>query len=316
MNQGGIMRLFRLFLVVLLLVMFGQVLAEYDSGSCTDGSFSISFSSADFVTGLGWRNGSSRNISVSGSCSGCNWGPGVYGLWRNPLVEYYIGKSGGSNEGSYTCNGNSYTLYVDRRINAPSIDGTTDFDQYNASGPRTGNIDMSCHFNAWDSLGRSVGNHDYQVVAVESWSHGSGSAYVSVSGSNWYSHWVGSGSATFTCGGDSGSSGISEGKAPDQNMIPKQYALHQNFPNPFNPVTQIPYVLSEDGKVTLAIYNMLGHKVKTLVNESQTEGTHMVSWNAQDEFGNHVPSGVYIYKIRVVSKNKIFQRSQKMLLLK
>jgi endo-1,4-beta-xylanase len=186
-------------------------LRGYDSGSCGsywythwvgsgsasfnctgDNSFSVSFSGADFVTGLGWSSGGDRSISFSGSCSGCSWGPGVYGWYRNPLTEYYIGKSGGSNNGSYSCDGSSYTLYVDRRYNAPSIDGTTDFDQYNSSGPRTGTKDMGCHFNAWRNLGRSVGSQDYQVVMVEGWSSNSGNASVSLGGG---------GSTTTTSGG-------------------------------------------------------------------------------------------------------------------
>ena len=176
-------------------------LRGYDSGSCSSGSFSVSYSGANFVTGLGWSSGSDRTISFSGSCSGCSWGPGVYGWYRNPLTEYYIGKSGGTSQGSYSCDGSSYTLYVDRRYGQPSIDGTADFDQYNCSGPRTGSKNMGCHFNAWRNLGRSVGSQAYQVVMIEGWSSNSGSGSASVSGSSWYTHWVGSGSATFTCGG-------------------------------------------------------------------------------------------------------------------
>lgn len=205
------------FSAVILLMAFGcstedpEIVPEvqlkaYQSGSCSSGSFSVNFSGSSFVTGIGWQTGSGRNITFSGSCSNCDWGPGVYGWWRNPLVEYYVGKSGGSNRGSYTCNGSNYTLYVDRRINQPSIDGTQSFDQYNASGARTGTIDMNCHFNAWRNLG-AVGNQAYQVVMVESWSGRSGNASVSVPGSSWYTHWTGSGSATFTCGGGGGGGG-------------------------------------------------------------------------------------------------------------
>ncbi len=178
---------------------------SYSSGSCTSGSFSVSFSGANFVTGLGWSSGASRSISFSGSCSGCSWGPGVYGWFRNPLVEYYIGNSGGSGSCGYSCNGRSFTLRTATRTNAPSIDGTQTFTQYLASGSRSSPVDMGCHFNAWRNCGRSVGNQAYQVVMVEGWSSNSGSASVSVSGSNWYTHWVGSGSASFSCGGGGGS---------------------------------------------------------------------------------------------------------------
>jgi hypothetical protein len=70
-----------------------------------------------------------------------------------------------------------------------------------ASGSRSSPVDMGCHFNAWRNCGRSVGSQNYQVVAVENWSGGSGSASVSGVGGNWYTHWVGGGSANFSCGG-------------------------------------------------------------------------------------------------------------------
>jgi len=176
----------------------------YSSGSCTAGSFRVTYSGANFVTGLGWSSGSSRSISFSGSASGASWGPGVYGWMTGPLVEYYIGKSGGSSRGSYSCNGRSYTLQVTRRYGQPSIQGTADFDQYNCSGSRSSPVDMGCHFNAWRNLGAGVGSQNYQVVMVEGWSNNSGSASVSVSGSSWYTHWTNGGSATFTCGGGGG----------------------------------------------------------------------------------------------------------------
>ncbi|MEJ2567669.1 MAG: glycoside hydrolase family 11 protein [candidate division WOR-3 bacterium] len=198
-------------------------LRGYSSGSCgsywytnwTNGGsanfscngsngFSVSFSNANFVTGIGWSSGSSRSISWSGSCSGCSWGPGVYGWSRNPLIEYYIGKSGGSSAGSYTCNGRSYTLQVDRRYGQPSIDGTSDFDQYNCSGSRSSPVDMGCHFSAWSNMGRGGSSQDYQVVMVEGWSNNSGNASVTLGGG-------GGGSTTTTTSGGGGSTTTTSG---------------------------------------------------------------------------------------------------------
>ncbi len=173
----------------------------YEEGSCSAGNFSISFSNATFTAGIGWSTGSARTVAFQGSCNGCSWGPGVYGWWRNPLVEYYIGKSGGSSQGSYSCDGTSYTLYVDRRYNQPSIDGYQDFDQYNCSGQMSGQKDMSCHFNAWSNMGRGPGNHDYMIVSLEGFNGNSGSGSVGCTGSNWYQHWNNGGSSTFNCGG-------------------------------------------------------------------------------------------------------------------
>jgi len=217
-------------------------LRGYSSGSCgsywythwTNGGsanfncngsngFSLSFSGANFVSGIGWSSGGSRSISFSGSCSGCNWGPGVYGWQRNPLIEYYIGRGGGSSVGSYNCDGSSYTLQVDRRYGQPSIDGTSDFDQYNCSGSRTGTKDMGCHFNAWSSLGRGGSSNDYQVVMVESWSNGSGSANVTLGGGGGGSTSTttttsGGGSTTTTTSGGGGSIPIVvRGRSTDGN---------------------------------------------------------------------------------------------------
>jgi len=193
-------------------------LRGYSSGSCgsywythwTNGGsanfncngsngFSVSFSNANFVTGIGWSSGASRSISFSGSCSGCSWGPGVYGWSRNPLIEYYIGKSGGSSAGSYSCNGRSYTLQIDRRYGQPSIDGTSDFDQYNCSGSRNSPVDMGCHFNAWRNMGKGGGSQDYQVVMVEGWSNNSGNGSVTLGGGG--STTTTSGYTTTTSGG-------------------------------------------------------------------------------------------------------------------
>jgi len=209
-------------------------LRGYSSGSCgsywythwTNGGsasfncngsngFSLSFSGASFVSGIGWSSGGSRTISFSGSCSGCNWGPGVYGWQRNPLIEYYIGKSGGSSAGSYNCDGNSYNLNIDRRYGQPSIDGTSDFDQYNCNGPRSGTKDMGCHFNAWRNMGKGGSSQDYMVVMVESWSGGSGSANVTIGGGG-----GGGGSTTTTSGGGGGSTTTSGGGGGGGGSVP------------------------------------------------------------------------------------------------
>ena len=172
------------------------------TGSCKTGSFKVTFNKANFVTGLGWGIGStSRTITWSGSCSGCDWGPAVYGWMRSPLVEYYIPRTeSGKKIGTYTADGQTYTLVVAKRVNQPSIEGTSTFDQYFASGAEGNSVNFGEHVAGWKSLGMPVGRQDYQVVAVESWSSGTGSAEVTVPGSLWYTHWIGSGSAVFTCG--------------------------------------------------------------------------------------------------------------------
>ena len=94
---------------------------------------------------------------------------------------------------------------------------------------------------------------------------------------------------------------------PLVNTIPAEYSLSQNYPNPFNPSTVINYQITQSGNVKLEVFDILGRKVSTLVNESQIAGNHSVTWNA----GN-LPGGLYIYKIETGS----FVSSRKMILIK
>ncbi|MCE1190082.1 MAG: T9SS type A sorting domain-containing protein [Ignavibacteria bacterium] len=83
-------------------------------------------------------------------------------------------------------------------------------------------------------------------------------------------------------------SSVKEEKLKDLN-----YSLEQNYPNPFNPTTQITYQVLYAGKVSLKVYDVLGHEVKTLVNNSQSTGRYTVEFNAAG-----LPSGMYIYVLR------------------
>ena len=70
-----------------------------------------------------------------------------------------------------------------------------------------------------------------------------------------------------------------------------------NYPNPFNPETTISYSLDKNAQVTISVYNVLGQKVKTLVNDNRVSGTHSVVWNGTDSNNNKVSSGIYFYKL-------------------
>ena len=79
---------------------------------------------------------------------------------------------------------------------------------------------------------------------------------------------------------------------------PTTYGLSQNYPNPFNPSTIISYQIPDDGvNVKLVIYNIKGEVVSTLVNTSQNAGRYKVTWNATNNYGGRVSTGVYIYRI-------------------
>ncbi len=97
-----------------------------------------------------------------------------------------------------------------------------------------------------------------------------------------------------------------------ENEIPSTFALEQNYPNPFNPTTAISYSIVKSSFVSLKVYDMLGREVKTLVNQEMTAGKYNLNWNGNDNFGNTVSSGTYIY--RITADN--FVSSKKMILIK
>jgi len=94
--------------------------------------------------------------------------------------------------------------------------------------------------------------------------------------------------------------------------LPNRYSLLQNYPNPFNPQTVIQYALPHDCEVQITIYNILGQKVRTLVNEYQEAGYKRVVWDSRNDTGEEVASGIYFYKIKAGE----FTDSKKMVILK
>ncbi len=96
------------------------------------------------------------------------------------------------------------------------------------------------------------------------------------------------------------------------SLLPDQLYLAQNYPNPFNASTVIEYVLPQREAVDLSIYNILGRKVRTMVDEEQSVGYHAVDWDGRDDSGRESSSGIYFYRIKAGNQS----RSEKMLLLK
>jgi hypothetical protein len=94
--------------------------------------------------------------------------------------------------------------------------------------------------------------------------------------------------------------------------LPLTYSLKQNYPNPFNPSTTIQYSVPKTSEVELTIYTITGEKVKTLVSNKAEAGFHSVQWNGDNDLGNSVATGLYIYRI----KTRDFTKSMKMLFLK
>lgn len=100
------------------------------------------------------------------------------------------------------------------------------------------------------------------------------------------------------------------------NSLPKTFELFQNYPNPFNPVTEIRYQLPMAARVELTVYNILGQKVRTLIEESRPAGVYSLSWDGCDESGEPAGSGIYLLKMEASGGGAHFVQTRKMVLLK
>ncbi len=94
---------------------------------------------------------------------------------------------------------------------------------------------------------------------------------------------------------------------------PEAFGLANNYPNPFNPATTIKYALPQAADVELTVYNVIGQPVRTLVAEHQNAGRYVVEWNATNDSGHSLSSGMYFYRLQAGGE---FLETKKMLLLK
>ena len=94
---------------------------------------------------------------------------------------------------------------------------------------------------------------------------------------------------------------------------PEVFALANNYPNPFNPATTIKYALPQASDVELTVYNVVGQAVRTLVAEHQSAGRYVVEWDATNDSGHSLSSGMYFYRLQAGGE---FREVKKMLLLK
>lgn len=94
----------------------------------------------------------------------------------------------------------------------------------------------------------------------------------------------------------------------DANTLPTTFELAQNYPNPFNPTTRIAFAIPKTGQVSIYIYNLIGQRVATLLNDNLSAGRYEVNWNGMDTYNNAVASGMYFYELRAdnfVSRKKM-----------
>ncbi|KAK4034549.1 concanavalin A-like lectin/glucanase domain-containing protein [Parachaetomium inaequale] len=165
--------------------------------SPTSNGYSVSFSNAgDFVVGKGWRTGTARNITFTGSTTQTSGTVlvSVYGWTKNPLVEYYVqewtsngaGSAQGQKLGTFQSDGGTYEIWKHQQVNQPSITGTATFWQYISNRvdkrPGSGTVTMANHFAAWNKAGLNLGTHDYQVLATEGWGNAGGNSKYTLQG--------------------------------------------------------------------------------------------------------------------------------------
>ncbi len=98
----------------------------------------------------------------------------------------------------------------------------------------------------------------------------------------------------------------------NEQTLPERFTLEQNFPNPFNPTTEITFTLNQESNITLTIYNMLGQEVKELTSGFTPVGKHTVEWNGKDNLGKSVSTGVYLYSLnngtQVLTKKMVLMK--------
>jgi flagellar hook assembly protein FlgD len=97
-----------------------------------------------------------------------------------------------------------------------------------------------------------------------------------------------------------------------ENNIPDQTILFQNYPNPFNSQTVITFQIKTAAKVKLEVYNLLGNKIQTLVDEDIGAGYYSESWDGKDENGLQVSTGIYFYRLRANN----YTQTKKLLIIK
>ncbi|KAJ5288759.1 hypothetical protein N7478_001789 [Penicillium angulare] len=165
---------------------------DYTNGAA--GEYSVTWENCgDFTSGKGWSTGSARDITFSGTFSPSgNAYLSVYGWTTSPLVEYYILEDYGTynpgsamtHMGTVTSDGSVYDIYEHQQVDQPSVSGTATFNQYwsiRQSKRSSGTVTTANHFNAWASLGMSMGTtYNYQIVSTEGY-ESSGSSTITVS---------------------------------------------------------------------------------------------------------------------------------------
>jgi hypothetical protein len=213
--------------------------------------------------------------------------------------------SGGSRTVTVRARGTSGQESITLRVNNQNVQTwtlTTSMQNRSASTSLTGGITVAF---TNDASGRDVQIDYIQVNGVTRQSENQ-----TYNTGVWQNNQCGgSNNEWLHCNGAIGYGNISKEDADLQEIaaLPTEYSLAQNFPNPFNPATNIKYTLAEAGFVKVAVYDLIGREVQTLVNEVQAPGEYTAVFDAEN-----VPSGVYFYTLQTNGQSF----TKKMILMK
>jgi subtilisin family serine protease/uncharacterized protein YdeI (BOF family) len=234
-------------------------------------------------------------------------------------IEVVVGSGGGTGGTAITVEtepnastGEANGPVGDGVVVSGTISSSSDDDYFWFDVDTAGNINISVAIGSsadldwylYNSAGTQV-DRGYTTANPEAGSYTAavGRYYVRVDGYN-------GATSSYTLTVDGGLALLNE--APEKQDMPAMFALQQNSPNPFNPMTKIAFDLPKSSQVRLRIFDSRGHVVRTLVNESMGAGSQSVIWNGLDDTGGRAHSGVYYYMIEAED----FQATRKMTLLK
>jgi hypothetical protein len=215
-------------------------------------------------------------------------------------------------------------MYIDRDYTIASIPASMNGVLWlkTANDDKTSKDSEFLTFNVTDSTLVFVA-YDAQIseipVWLTMWDSGSGEI-VDSRGNSYHLYSKSYSTGQVTLGGNEGSMDDnmylvalqSLGAENQWSHMPGYFTLNQNYPNPFNPITNIRYAVHKPGLVTLAVYNVLGQRVRVLVNQELVPGEYSEQWDATDDRGLAVSTGIYFYRIQMGD----FAKTKRMMLVR